>query len=197
LAERPEAAGTGQARRRRWMDRQVGLNRGRISRRGLANAAVWCGACGDLARHPGRPRSTVRLPLRGARHSWPPWPERAQGESLRIAGLSETVRGQKPPQKQRRRRKPVCAVERRRACARVSSLTAPGRMPPVPMGSLPVGLRCGSRSDGSVQRRSAPPGFFRGQGRQRRRTRVVKPGGCGLLPSPRMRGEGGERQRAG
>jgi len=45
---------------------------------------------------PGRPRSTVRLPLRGARHSWPPWPERAPGESLRIAGLSETVRGQKP-----------------------------------------------------------------------------------------------------
>ena len=70
---------------------------------------------------PGRPRSTVRLPLRGARHSWPPWPERAQRESLRIAGLSETVRGQKTPQKQRRRRKPVCAVERRRACARVSS----------------------------------------------------------------------------
>ena len=28
-----------------------------------------------------------------------------QGESLRIAGLSETVRGQKPPQKQRRRLK--------------------------------------------------------------------------------------------
>ena len=59
-------------------------------------------------------------PTTGSRHSWPPWPERAQGESLRIAGLSETVRGQKTPQKQRRRRKPVCAVERRRACARVS-----------------------------------------------------------------------------
>ena len=45
----------------------------------------------------------------------------------------------------------------------------------------------GLRSNGSVQRRSAPPAFFRGstppgplvrgQGRQRRRTRVVKPGG--------------------
>ena len=186
MAERPEAAGTGQARRRRWMDRQVGLNRGRISPRGLANAAVWCGACGDLARHPGRPRSTVRLPLRGARHSWPPWPERTQGESLRIAGLSETVRGQKTPQKQRRRRKPVCAVERRRACARVSS--ADGTRSHAARAEVSQTLAAADyvlteASSGAPLPRHfsggrLPPGpLVRGQGIERRRTRVVKPGG--------------------
>ena len=62
----------------------------------------------------------------------------------------------------RRLRKLVCA-ERRRACARVLSATTPGRTPPAPMGSPPVGSRCGLRSNGSVQRRSAPPAFFRGR----------------------------------
>ena len=80
-----------------------------------------CGACGDLARHPGRPRSTVRLSLWRARHSWPPWPERAPGRSC----ASPVYRKRSGDRKRRKSSadglKPVCAVERRRACAQVLS----------------------------------------------------------------------------
>src|SRR4029078_7781876 len=46
----------------------------------------------------------------GARHRWPPWPERSLGESLRIAGTFGNGRGTE-----------IAAVERRRASARVLS----------------------------------------------------------------------------
>jgi hypothetical protein len=82
------------------------------------------------------------------------------GKSRAVAGLSETVRGQKTPQKQRRQRKLVCVVERRRAYARVLSATTHS-VACRPRRRFAAFGNGGSRSNGSVQRRSAPPAFFR------------------------------------
>ena len=100
---------------------KVGFNRGRISRRGLADDAV--GAAPAVTSHvipggPGRPSgSHYGEPAIAGRHG-----RNEREAKARVSPAhSETVREQKTPQKQRGRRKLVCVVERRRACARVSS----------------------------------------------------------------------------
>ena len=109
-----------------------------------------CGACGwsrkPFPGGPGRPS--------GSHYGEPAIAGRHGRYEREVKACASPVYRKRSGDRKRR-------VERRRACARVSSATAPGRTPPLPRASPAIGSG-GSRNDGSVQRRSAPS--HRGQG---------------------------------
>jgi hypothetical protein len=137
------------------------MNRGRISRRGFDRYAGWCGACGWSRKPspggPGRPSgSYYGEPAIAGRHG-----RDERRESLGIARFIGNGSEPKIAAKSAQTAQACLRMERRGACARMLSATTSGRTPPA-LKVRCLRQRCGLRSNGSVQRRSAPPAFFRG-----------------------------------